>query len=161
MKTKKFLSLLLGGVAALALAGCGSNSGFVSDPVSQASASASESASSARASQVPTSTALQGETSSTPASPSLSSAPASSAAGESIATNGGESIALSALEHQDEGADSTVYYTGEISPRAMTAIYASLGRELTGERIAVKLSTGEPPASNYLIRISLKTWCSR
>lgn len=70
--------------------------------------------------------------------------------GESIATNGGEVIALSALEHQDVGAGSVVYYTSDISPEAMVAIYEALGDGLQGEKIAVKLSTGEPPASNYL-----------
>jgi hypothetical protein len=70
--------------------------------------------------------------------------------GESITTNGGEVIALSALEHQDAGADPVVYYTSDISPEAMVAIYEALGDGLQGENIAVKLSTGEPPASNYL-----------
>lgn len=72
------------------------------------------------------------------------------ASGESIQTNGGESISLTSLEHQDETSDTVVYYTSEISPEAMTASYDALGEGLTGENIAVKLSTGEPPASNYL-----------
>ena len=59
-------------------------------------------------------------------------------------------IALSALEHQTEDAASTVYFTSEITPEAMIAAYEALGVELSGENIAVKLSTGEPPASNYL-----------
>ena len=59
-------------------------------------------------------------------------------------------IALSALEHRDESAEATVYYTSDISPEAMVALYDALGVELTGDRIVVKLSTGEPPASNYL-----------
>ena len=71
-------------------------------------------------------------------------------AGESIQTNGGEIIDLSALEHQDADAETTVYYTSKISPAAMVAVYDALGVELTGDNIAVKLSTGEPPASNYL-----------
>ena len=33
----------------------------------------------------------------------------------------------------------------------MAAIYDALGVGLTGDNIAVKLSTGEPPASNYLV----------
>lgn len=70
--------------------------------------------------------------------------------GESIQTNGGEVIALSALEHQDMASDTAVYYTSDISPEAMVAIYDALGVELTGDSTAVKLSTGEPPASNYL-----------
>lgn len=73
-----------------------------------------------------------------------------SVSGEAIITNGGETIALSALEHQDNAADSVVYYTSDISPEAMVSIYEALGVELQGDNIAVKLSTGEPPASNYL-----------
>lgn len=72
------------------------------------------------------------------------------AAGESIQTNGGEVIPLASLEHRDETSGSVVYYTSDISPQAMLDIYAALGVELTGDNIAVKLSTGEPPASNYL-----------
>lgn len=70
--------------------------------------------------------------------------------GDVIVTNGGEEIALSSLEHEDPSSDSVVYFTSEISPEAMVAMYDALGDGLTGENIAVKLSTGEPPASNYL-----------
>ena len=72
------------------------------------------------------------------------------APGDSIQTNSGEAIPLSALEHQDAASGTVVYYTSDISPEAMVAIYNALGVELTGDNIAVKLSTGEPPASNYL-----------
>lgn len=72
------------------------------------------------------------------------------AAGESIQTNGGEVISLTSLEHRDETSDTIVYYTSDISAQAMLDIYAALGVELAGDNIAVKLSTGEPPASNYL-----------
>lgn len=48
-----------------------------------------------------------------------------------------------------EGA-ATVYMTEEITSEALMDIYEALGVEVTGENIAVKLSTGEPPASNYL-----------
>ena len=68
--------------------------------------------------------------------------------GPSITTNGGEVIALSALEHQAEGG-STVYYISDITPEAMVAVYDALEWSPTG-RVAVKLSTGEPPNSNYL-----------
>ena len=47
-------------------------------------------------------------------------------------------------------AASTVYMTTDISPEGLMAVYEALGVELTGENIAVKLSTGEPPRSNYL-----------
>lgn len=67
----------------------------------------------------------------------------------SLATNGGDTIELSALEYQDEAADSVVYYTSEISPESLMAIYEQLGWTPEG-KVAVKLSTGEPPASNYL-----------
>lgn len=53
-------------------------------------------------------------------------------------------------EEKDEGEGSTVYMTAEITPEALTEIYAALGKGLEGDNIAVKLSTGEPPASNYL-----------
>ena len=76
--------------------------------------------------------------------------PAPAAPGESIQTNGGGVIFLSALEHQDAASDTAVYYTSGISPEAMVAVYDALGVELAGDNIAVKLSTGEPPASNYL-----------
>jgi uncharacterized Fe-S center protein len=42
-----------------------------------------------------------------------------------------------------------VYFTGDISPAGLTAVYKALGQKPAG-RVAVKLSTGEPPASNYL-----------
>ena len=70
--------------------------------------------------------------------------------GESIVTNGGEVISLTSLEHRDETSDTVVYYTSDISAQAMLDIYEALGVELVGDNIAVKLSTGEPPASNNL-----------
>ena len=44
---------------------------------------------------------------------------------------------------------SIVYFTPDISPEGLMAVYEALGWEPTGN-VAVKLSTGEPPASNYL-----------
>ena len=44
---------------------------------------------------------------------------------------------------------STVYFTSDISAAGMLAAYNALGWTPTGN-VAVKLSTGEPPASNYL-----------
>ena len=68
--------------------------------------------------------------------------------GASITTNGGEVIALSALEHQSADG-SAVYYLSDITPEAMVAVYEALEWSPTG-KVAVKLSTGEPPNSNYL-----------
>lgn len=49
-----------------------------------------------------------------------------------------------------DGADTaTVYMTTEITPEGLMRAYEALGVELTGDNIAVKLSTGEP-GSNYL-----------
>ena len=46
-------------------------------------------------------------------------------------------------------AASTVYFTKDISPAGMMAIYSKLGREATG-KVAVKLSTGEAGNTHYL-----------
>lgn len=68
----------------------------------------------------------------------------------SITTNGGDVIELAALEHAtDEGDASTVYFTSEITSEALMRAYSALNWTPTG-KVAVKLSTGEPPASNYL-----------
>ena len=50
--------------------------------------------------------------------------------------------------HEAEGG-SVVYMTTDISPEGMLAVYEALNWFPTG-RVAVKLSTGEPPNSNYL-----------
>jgi uncharacterized Fe-S center protein len=42
-----------------------------------------------------------------------------------------------------------VYFTSDISPKGLAAVYKALNAEPKG-KIAVKLSTGEPPRSNYL-----------
>lgn len=44
---------------------------------------------------------------------------------------------------------SKVYFTPLITSNSLVEIYSSLERILTG-KVAVKMSTGEPPASNYL-----------
>ena len=48
-----------------------------------------------------------------------------------------------------DGAEPVVYMTTDISPGSLMAVYKALGWTPTGN-VAVKLSTGEPPASNYL-----------
>ena len=52
-------------------------------------------------------------------------------------------------ENPTDGESSTVYMTTDISPEGLMRAYEALGVELTGDNIAVKLSTGEP-GSNYL-----------
>ena len=93
--------------------------------------------------------------SSIPAAPPASSPaePASSAASAgaaSLTTNEGDAIPLEALEHLTRDAGTpAVYFTREISAAALVRAYEALGWTPSG-RVAVKLSTGEPPASNYL-----------
>ncbi|MCH5221880.1 MAG: DUF362 domain-containing protein [Muribaculaceae bacterium] len=43
-----------------------------------------------------------------------------------------------------------VYMTREITPEALVKIYKALGREAKGEKVAVKISTGEPGGHNFL-----------
>ena len=56
-------------------------------------------------------------------------------------------------ENEDASASgatgSTVYMTTDISPEGLRAVYEALDWAPSG-KVAVKLSTGEPPASNYL-----------
>lgn len=52
-------------------------------------------------------------------------------------------------ESTENSSNSTVYFTSDISPEGMMAVYEALGWTPSGS-VAVKLSTGEPPASNYL-----------
>lgn len=69
---------------------------------------------------------------------------------QTLTTNGGIEITLSDLEHYTDSEDaSAVYYISDISPEAIMAVYKALGWTPEGN-VAVKLSTGEPPASNYL-----------
>ena len=57
---------------------------------------------------------------------------------------------LPTLEHNTDAADApTVYMTTDISPAGLMATYEALNWSPTGS-VAVKLSTGEPPNSNYL-----------
>ena len=135
MKQNRMFSLMLAGVFMISLAGCGqqSNTQEAGQTVQQSRMEASEAAD-----------AVKESTADEPDETNAASA------STEIQTNGGEMIAVSSLEHEDEKEETTVYYTSDISPQAMLDIYAALGQGLTGDHIAVKLSTGEPPASNYL-----------
>jgi uncharacterized Fe-S center protein len=78
-----------------------------------------------------------------------SSAETPTANSTTITTNGGYSLNLSALEHENSSSSSTVYYINDISSDALMKIYASLGRAAAG-KVAVKLSTGEAGDTYYL-----------
>lgn len=69
---------------------------------------------------------------------------------KTLITNGGTKITLSDLDYYSDSKDApVVYYLSDISSEAMVEIYHALQWSPTG-KVAVKLSTGEPPASNYL-----------
>ena len=132
MRANRLLALLTGlSLTAVFLSGCGGSPASVPEEIPSASG---------QIAQAPQGNAETGE---------QAEAGPNAVPGESIQPNGGEVISLSALEHQDATSDTVVYYTSDISPEAMVAIYDALGVELTGDNIAVKLSTGEP-GSNYL-----------
>lgn len=59
------------------------------------------------------------------------------------------SLALPALSEEPASDAPVVYFTAFITPEGLMNAYAALGWTPTGN-VAVKLSTGEPPASNYL-----------
>lgn len=61
----------------------------------------------------------------------------------------GEAAVSGTVQKEDSEAAPIVYMTTDISPEWLMAVYKALGWEATGN-VAVKLSTGEPPASNYL-----------
>ena len=49
----------------------------------------------------------------------------------------------------DDGESPTVFFTSDISPEGLQMVYDALNWE-HGDKVAVKVSTGEPPRSNYL-----------
>lgn len=68
----------------------------------------------------------------------------------SIGDEGGrETVQMPAEDADTDREAAVVYFTSDISPEGIMAVYEALGWEPTGS-VAVKLSTGEPPASNYL-----------
>lgn len=107
---------------------------------------ASAACGSARAAD-PASTVPAGSVPAADSTPAASAAPVPAA---SLVTNDGDRIPLADLAHRTENAGApAVYFTREISAAALVRAYEALGWTPAG-RVAVKLSTGEPPASNYL-----------
>lgn len=69
---------------------------------------------------------------------------------DDITTNSGAAIPYSALTHASgDTAVPEVYFISDITPASLVKIYEALGWTPTG-KVAVKISIGEPPASNYL-----------
>lgn len=62
---------------------------------------------------------------------------------------GSSTLSPNTSQEPQDGQSSVVYMTTDISPEGLMAVYEALNWSPTGN-VAVKLSTGEPPASNYL-----------
>ena len=77
--------------------------------------------------------------------------PAAETAAPATSPEPSHSLADLPAEEQEAAAStaSTVYFTDRITPEGLVDVYNALGWSPTGH-VAVKLSTGEPPASNYL-----------
>ena len=69
--------------------------------------------------------------------------------GNDSTDNGGGNSTPSGEQTDSDSDVPIVYMTTDISPEGLMAVYEALEWTPTG-RVAVKLSTGEPPASNYL-----------
>lgn len=73
----------------------------------------------------------------------------SSTQNSSSSDSGGTSSNTSQPDQQHSNGSPIVYFTSEITPEGLVEVYDKLGWTPNG-KVAVKLSTGEPPASNYL-----------
>ncbi len=74
----------------------------------------------------------------------------SAIAQDAITTNGAQKIPLAELTYRTtDAAAPAVFYTSEISPESLVRVYNALEWTPTG-KVGVKISTGEPPNSNYL-----------
>ena len=79
----------------------------------------------------------------------VSAVPQTSAPRESQMAASEEASAPEAEAAPEEMTAPVVYFTADISPEGLQAVYDALNWQPTG-KLAVKVSTGEPPASNYL-----------
>ncbi len=136
---KKIVALLLSFILPLSLAACGNSSfGTVGNAeTDRTSHNVAESLSDSGQSESADGESESGESSQIP----------DDSAETNVSASGTET------DVPADGTDanvSVVYMTTDISPEGLMKVYEALGVELTGDNIAVKLSTGEPPASNYL-----------
>lgn len=58
--------------------------------------------------------------------------------------------AVTAFAEENAAEVPVVYFTTDISAEGIQALYEAMGVEVSGENVGVKITTGEPPASNYL-----------
>ena len=70
--------------------------------------------------------------------------------GSSTQTDGNDNNSQGTTQNNSNQTESSVvYFTGDISSQGLINVYEALKWNPTG-KVAVKISTGEPPASNYL-----------
>ena len=94
---------------------------------------------------------------------SVAASPVSFQGAESASSSGGESVSASSSSSSTEVVASSsdtlsavaatapaVYFARAVDPTAMRAVFEALGRGLSGERIGVKLSSGEPGGNHFL-----------
>lgn len=158
-----FLSVII----ALGLSGCnttdsGSDAPLVFPPDDDVSSESSSSVSNASSSSDNSTTDSidSSESSSADNTGSSSSSAADSSSTDSTGSSSSSSSQSSSISSSSSSSSSStvqeitdgtsaVYFTSDISAEGMMAVYNALGWSPTG-KVAVKLSTGEPPASNYL-----------
>ncbi len=121
---KLWKTLLFSAVSALALTGCSQNTPPAGIPSG-------------------TQSSVTGTSSSTG---SLSNTEISNPSSSTTNSNSSSTVKPDPIETTN---GSIVYFTSDITPEGLTAVYNKLGWTPNG-KVAVKLSTGEPPASNYL-----------
>ena len=131
-------------VILLTLNACGSQ-GTVAPAKPSDSSKSSEMTESAKSSEY-----LEASESSEPASSAYGVTSSETQAASSQAdTSGDSNTEVSEPATSEESSDPLVYFTSDISAEGLVRIYESLGWKPQGKS-AVKISTGEPPASNYL-----------
>ena len=131
-------------VILLTLNACGSQ-GTAAPAKPSESSKSSEMTESAKSSE-----SLEASESSEPASIAYGVTSSETQAASSQAdTSGDSNTEVSEPATSEESSDPLVYFTSDISAEGLVRIYESLGWEPQGKP-AVKISTGEPPASNYL-----------
>lgn len=148
MKKRLYAVMMAVGIAG-ALAGC-SQSGTAS-AATRAPETEAESLAAAEVGETAAEEAdVEGNAETSIAGDSAESCIAGSQPPESLTTNGGTEIPLSALSYRTDEEDAPeVFFISDITPEALVEAYEALDWTPEG-RVAVKLSTGEPPASNYL-----------
>ena len=132
---KKFLTIFLSAAIILSMTACGSGNNsktiILENPTSTSASGTADSSADNSASQSEETAVLSSENS-------------------DVQSEGDSGEAAETSASSDEtGTDSVVYMTTDISPTGLMAVYEALEWTPQG-KVAVKLSTGEPPASNYL-----------